>query len=107
MNPQVNPPATQENHMDIQEFEASLKAGNYDEITPVTKEPGYQLGDHVHPFDACALVTAGQIDIAVNGVMKTYKTGDIFRLPAGTLHTENASQFGVSYLAGRRHLKTA
>lgn len=90
--------------MNIQEFEASLKTGNYDEIVQISRDPGYQLGAHQHPFDACALITAGQIDIAVDGVSRAYQVGDIFRLPAGTIHTEIAGQSGVSYLAGRRHL---
>ncbi len=90
--------------MNTQEFEASLRAGNYDEITQVSRDVGYQVGEHQHPFDACALITAGQIAIAVDGVSKSYKTGEVFRLAAGVLHTEDASQFGVSYLAGRRHL---
>ena len=89
--------------MNAQEFEASLKAGNYDEITQISKDVGYQMGEHQHPFDACALITAGQIAIAVGGVSKSYKTGDVFRLAAGIVHTEDASQFGVSYLVGRRH----
>ncbi len=90
--------------MNTQEFEASLKADSYDEITRVSKEAGYQMGEHQHPFDACALITAGQIAIAVDGVSKSYKAGDVFRLAAGVVHTEDASQFGVTYLVGRRHL---
>ena len=89
--------------MNTQEFEASLKAGNYDEISTVSKDMGYQMGTHQHPFDACALITAGQIDLVVEGVSSSYKVGDIFRLSAGTVHTENASQFGVTYLVGRRN----
>lgn len=92
--------------MNAQEFEASLKAEHYDQILTISKEVGYQMGDHTHPFDACALVTAGQIDIAVGGVSRVYKTGDIFRVPAGTVHTEDARQQGVTYLAGRRTVKS-
>lgn len=93
--------------MNVQEFEASLKAEKYDEILTLTKDVGYKLGDHQHPFDAFALVTAGQIDIAVGGVLRAYKTGDVFRVPAGIVHTEDASQLGVTYLAGRRHVNKA
>ncbi len=90
--------------MNPHEFEASLKADNYDEITQVSKVVGYQMGEHQHPFDACALITAGQIAIAVDGVSNDYKAGDVFHLAAGVVHTEDASQFGVTYLVGRRHL---
>ncbi len=90
--------------MNLQEFEASLQAQHYDEIVTVEKVPGYQLGEHKHAFDACALITEGQIDIAVDGVMRSYRVGDIFRVPANTVHTESAGPAGVVYRAGRRHL---
>jgi quercetin dioxygenase-like cupin family protein len=96
-----------ERTVNAQEFEAGLKAEKYDEILTVTKDVGYKMGDHQHPFDACALITAGQIDIAVGGVMRAYKPGDVFRVPAGAVHTEDASKLGVTYLAGRRHVNTA
>ncbi len=89
--------------MNTQEFEATLKAGNYDEINTISKAVGYQMGEHQHTFDACALITAGQIDIVVAGESTSYKVGDIFRLSAGTVHTEDASPFGVTYIVGRRN----
>jgi quercetin dioxygenase-like cupin family protein len=97
------PEIFQEQAMNTQDFEASLKADNYDEINTVSKDIGYQMGAHQHTFDACALITAGQIEIEVDGVSTCFKVGDVFRLSAGTVHTENASQFGVSYLVGRRN----
>lgn len=93
--------------MNVQEFEASLQAERYDEIVPIDKAPGYQLGEHRHAFDACAMVTQGEIQISVDGVSRTYREGDIFRVPAQTVHTEAAGVAGVSYLAGRRHIKTS
>ncbi len=89
--------------MNTQTFEDSLRAEKYGEIAIVSKEMGYQMGEHQHEFDACALITAGQIDITVEGVKTEYKVDDIFRLSAGTVHLEDASRFGVSYLVGRRH----
>jgi quercetin dioxygenase-like cupin family protein len=90
--------------VNVQEFEASLQAQRYDEIVTVEKAPAYYLGEHKHAFDACALITSGQIDIAVDGVMHSYRVGDIFRVPANTVHTESAGPVGVVYRAGRRHL---
>ena len=89
--------------MNIQAFEASLQEDGYDEITTVEKPAAYQMGDHKHPFDACALITLGEITIAVNGVASRYRVGDIFRLPAHTAHTEAAGPEGVAYRVGRRH----
>jgi quercetin dioxygenase-like cupin family protein len=89
--------------MNTQAFEDSLKAERYGEIANVSKDVGYKMDEHEHAFDACALITAGQIDITVEGIKTEYKVGDIFRLSAGTVHLEDASRYGVSYLVGRRH----
>ena len=88
--------------MTLQEFEAGLQAEGFETIATVSKEPGYAMGDHAHPFDACALITSGSITLDVGGVASTYNAGDIFRLAAGTAHTESAGSEGVSYRVGRK-----
>lgn len=88
--------------MTLQEFEAGLQAEGFETITTVTKEPGYAMGDHAHPFDACALIMAGSITLDVGGVASTYISGDVFRLATGTPHAESAGPEGVSYRVGRR-----
>lgn len=88
--------------MDVAVFEAGLKAEGYQVITSVAQPAGYALGDHVHPFDACALILDGHFTITVAGVDRHYGPGDVFRLPAGTPHSERAGSEGVSYRAGRR-----
>jgi quercetin dioxygenase-like cupin family protein len=88
--------------MNTQEFEADLRAEQYGEIVSVEKPVGYSMGEHQHPFDACALITAGSISITVQGVERAYGVGDIFRLAAGTPHLESAVAQGVTYLVGRR-----
>lgn len=93
--------------MNIQEFEAQLKADHFDEAVPVDRAVGYAMGEHQHPFDACALITAGDITLVVDGVSSRYRVGDIFRLPAGTPHLEAAGPQGVSYLSGRRPVASA
>ena len=91
--------------MNIHEFEAQLKADHFDEAVPVGRPVGYALGEHQHPFDACALITAGDITLVVDGVSSRYRVGDIFRLPAGTPHLEAAGPQGVSYLSGRKPIR--
>jgi quercetin dioxygenase-like cupin family protein len=92
--------------MNPQAFEAELKAEHYGEIATVDKPVGYAMGEHRHDFDACALITAGEITLLVGGVSRTYAVGDIFRLPAGIPHHESAPA-GVSYLVGRRKVNAA
>lgn len=88
--------------MTLQEFEAGLQTEGFETFATVSKEPGYAMGDHAHPFDACALITAGSITLDVGGIVSTYNPGEVFRLAAGTLHTESAGPEGVSYRVGRR-----
>ena len=88
--------------MNTQEFEASLRADHYGEIVTVSKPVGYAMGEHQHPFDACALITDGAIAITVAGVERSYGVGDTFRLAAGTPHLDSAVAHGVTYLVGRR-----
>jgi quercetin dioxygenase-like cupin family protein len=88
--------------MTLSEFQAELQAGHYSPAVPVQRELGYQLAGHDHSFDACALITAGEITLVVDGVATRYQAGDVFRLPAGTAHQESAGPEGVAYLSGRR-----
>ena len=88
--------------MNLPEFQAELQAGHYSDAVPVHREAGYQLAGHQHSFDACALITAGEITLVVDGVASRYGVGDVFRLAAGMMHLESAGPQGVTYLSGRR-----
>ena len=88
--------------MDVSAFQAQLQAEGFPTPVSVSKPAGYRMDGHVHDFDACALIIAGEISITVQGECRRYGVGDIFRLPAGTLHSESAVEHGVQYLAGRR-----
>ena len=88
--------------MNTQAFEAALKAERYDEIVTVEKPAGYEMGEHRHPFDARALITAGEITLVVEGATQTYSVGQVFQLAAGTSHDESAGPAGVTYRVGRR-----
>ena len=93
--------------MNMNEFEAGLTADHYGEITTVERASGYALGEHQHPFDSCALITAGEITLVVDGTARKYAVGDIFRLAAGIVHLESAGPAGVSYRVGRRLVTAA
>jgi quercetin dioxygenase-like cupin family protein len=93
--------------MTLNEFEKHLATEAYGVIVNVDKPAGYVMGSHQHAFDACGLITAGEITLTVAGVDTCYAVGDIFRLTAGTPHSERAGATGVSYRAGRRGGDTA
>ena len=93
--------------MNTQEFHDELKAGSFEPAVAIDRPVGYAMGEHQHPFDACAFVTAGDITLVVDGVSSRYGVGEVFRLPAGTSHLEAAGPQGVSYLSGRRPVTQA
>ena len=93
--------------MNTQEFHDELKANGFEPALAIDRPVGYAMGEHQHPFDACALITAGDITLVVDGVSTRYGTGEVFRLPAGTPHHEAAGPQGVSYLSGRRPVAPA
>ncbi len=93
--------------MTPQEFEASVLAEGYSPTVQLDRVADFSMGDHQHPFDACALVTAGEFFITVGDDVCSYKAGDIFQLPAGTVHQEKAGPLGASYVVGRRDRGTA
>lgn len=93
--------------MNPQAFEASLQAAGFSPAVPIERPAGYSLDEHQHPFEAWALVTAGDITLVVDGLPRTYAAGEMFRLPAGTPHHESAGPAGVCYLSGRKEAAAA
>lgn len=90
--------------MNQADFEAALASQGYAPAVLMEKPVGYAMDVHQHPFDAYALITAGEITIEVEGISQSYRAGSTFQLPANTPHKESALLQGVSYLAGRRAL---
>ena len=93
--------------MNTQEFHDELKANGFEAAVSIDRPVGYALGEHQHPFDACAFVTAGDFTLVVDGVSTRYGVGDVFRLAAGTPHLEAAGPEGASYFSGRRPVTEA
>jgi quercetin dioxygenase-like cupin family protein len=89
--------------MDQSAFKAQLTTEQFDEIAEVSKPANEAMGLHTHPFEAKALITRGELSIAVNDVSRLYKQGDVFQLAPNTPHTEQYGPNGVTYLVGRKN----
>jgi quercetin dioxygenase-like cupin family protein len=87
--------------MDRDAFVRALTAEGFDEFVLVTREAG-ALGQHTHPFEAKALILAGEIHIGTDGTEHVYLPGDVFHLGANAPHTERYGPQGVQYLVARR-----
>lgn len=88
--------------MEREDFIEGLKADGFADPVLVERAPNTGLDDHTHPFEAQALVLAGQITIVAGGSARVYGPGDVFRLARDEPHAERYGPQGVSYLSGRR-----
>lgn len=82
-------------------FEKALADEGFTSVVVVTRETG-EMDEHTHPFEAKALILAGEIRIRVGADERVYKTGDVFHLAANLPHHERYGPDGVQYLVGRK-----
>ena len=87
--------------MDRDAFVSALRAEGFTELVLVTRDAG-ELDTHTHPFEAKALILAGEIHIRAGGAERVYRRGDTFHLAADAPHTERYGPQGVQYLVARR-----
>lgn len=73
-----------------------------DEVLERRWAPDQVVEEHAHPFDADAVVSAGEMWLTRAGVTEHLKPGDTFRLPAGTPHSERYGPQGDLHWSGGR-----
>ncbi len=89
--------------MDQETFTRQLKAEGFDEVTSNSMPACKQNDAHSHPYEVKAMITQGEITVAIAGQATTYRAGDIFSMASGCEHTELCGADGVSYVVGRKH----
>ncbi len=92
--------------MDQDEFKAALLKDGFDDIDVRTVEAHVHNKGHAHAFDVRALMLSGELTLSAQGKQTTYRTGEIFTLPANCEHVEQFGPQGAKYLVGRRHART-
>jgi quercetin dioxygenase-like cupin family protein len=88
--------------MQRDEFIALLHAEGFNEVVTVTRDPNGSLDVHTHPFEAKALILAGDLVIRCGDDTRHYRVGDVFHLAKNVEHREDYGPDGVSYLVGRK-----
>jgi quercetin dioxygenase-like cupin family protein len=88
--------------MDVQAFEAKLKADGYAEIETKTYSPAAANGEHGHHFSVRGLVLAGAFTVIQDNHRITYGPGEVFAVAAGDLHCEAIGADGATALVGRK-----
>ncbi|KAF3996201.1 cupin [Glaciimonas immobilis] len=91
--------------MDRKEFVATLASEGFAEGIVVDREPNGFLDDHVHSFEAKALILSGELRMRVADEERLYQPGSIFHLLANQPHAEFYGPEGVQYLVGRKEEK--
>ena len=89
--------------MDTAEFETQLKEAGYREIGTKTLESKPANGEHGHEFSVRGLVTAGEFIIALEGMPRSFKPGQIFEVAAGERHSEAVGPEGTCITTGRMY----
>jgi quercetin dioxygenase-like cupin family protein len=83
-------------------FRQQALARGCDEVLERSWAPGTVLEEHTHPFDADALVVAGEMWLAVQGGPERHlRPGDTFAVRRGTPHAERYGAEGATYWVGR------
>jgi quercetin dioxygenase-like cupin family protein len=57
---------------------------------------------HTHPFDAAAVITAGEMWLTVNGQTQHLAVGGSFEVLANTPHAEKYGAQGATFFVARR-----
>lgn len=84
-------------------FTQACTREGFTELVEVESEAHGTWDTHTHPFEAKALILAGEIRIRIgDGAERTYRAGDIFHLQHEEPHAEWYGPEGVRYLVARR-----
>jgi quercetin dioxygenase-like cupin family protein len=88
--------------MERSEFMATLAREGFPDAVEVVNDSAGYAPEHTHPFEAKALILAGDMRIRVGDTERVYQVGDIFHLQADVVHAEHYGDHGVTYLVGRK-----
>ncbi len=98
----MNQPAVQP-ALNFEEFRQTMLAQGYDEVVERHWKQGEIIDIHTHPFEANAIVTAGEMFLCVQGqAEQRLLPGDRFHLLPGTPHAERYGDQGATYWVARK-----
>jgi quercetin dioxygenase-like cupin family protein len=83
-------------------FEENARAAGFDEAVVREWAPGTVVETHTHPFDADAVVKAGEMWLTCGNVTRRLLPGDTFSLVRGEPHAERYGPQGATYWVARR-----
>lgn len=87
---------------DFEVFSAEVRARGCTEVLVRDWAANHQTPVHSHPFDAEALVVAGEFWLTVGGETRHLRPGDRFSVQRGVDHAERYGATGATFWVGRR-----
>ena len=76
-------------------------AGHHGVTARVEIDPGVESGRHVHPGEEFGYVLEGALQLEIDGrTPQTFRTGDVFFVPAGVVHNGRNTGSGKTTLIG-------
>jgi quercetin dioxygenase-like cupin family protein len=73
-------------------------AGEHLQFSLVDIPAGGVVGEHAHANEQMGLVLEGEMDFTIGGETKRLRTGDVFRIPGGVVHSVVAGDRPVKAL---------
>jgi quercetin dioxygenase-like cupin family protein len=89
--------------MDTTELATNWQREGYLEVVTRQVMPNVSKPPHAHPFDARALMLAGELTLTWEGQTHTFRVGETFDMPAGCVHSEQFGPEETTFLLGRRY----
>lgn len=86
----------------FQQFESDALARGFDVVLERTWSPNQVVDEHRHPFEADALVVAGEMWLSDASGTRHLVAGDTFRLDADVPHAERYGAEGATYWVARK-----
>jgi mannose-6-phosphate isomerase-like protein (cupin superfamily) len=83
-------------------FAAAARANGCADVLIRDWAANHETPVHAHPFDAEALVVAGEFWLTIGGETRHLRPGDRFAVPRGVDHAERYGPAGATFWVGRR-----
>jgi quercetin dioxygenase-like cupin family protein len=89
--------------MDKDTFERELEASGYTQIEAKAIDPRPANTEHGHDYGIRGLVVDGIFIVIRNGIPTTFRSGQVFDVPAGVAHCEEIGEGGARIIVGRKY----
>ena len=88
--------------MDPQKLEETLHREGFSTTYVWQDGPGAFYPDHTHDVETAHIILDGEMELTMDGRMRTCRMGERCDVPAGTVHSARMGPHGCRYLIGEK-----